>query len=40
MVHAIAQGDSIEAIEILDDTTDLFALQASRIADWNGLLDR
>lgn len=35
IVDAIAQGDSIEAIEILDSTDDLFSEQASRIADWN-----
>jgi peptidyl-prolyl cis-trans isomerase B (cyclophilin B) len=39
VVAAIVQGDSIETIEILDDTAELFAEQASRIADWNTTLD-
>ena len=40
VVNAIAQGDSIDSIEILDSTDDLFAEKADRIADWNKKLKR
>ena len=35
VVDAIAQGDTIESIEIHDSTDALFAAQADRIKDWN-----
>lgn len=35
VVDSIAQGDTIEGIEIVDSTEDLFADQADRISDWN-----
>ena len=38
VVDAIAQGDTIEGIEILDSTDELFAAQADRISDWNSQL--
>lgn len=40
VVNAVAQGDKIESIEILDSTDDLFAEKADRIADWNKRLKR
>ena len=38
VVDAIAKGDTINSIEIHDDTADLFAEQADRIAVWNKAL--
>lgn len=38
IVNAIAQGDVIESIEILDPTDELFAAQADQIAKWNKVL--
>ena len=38
IVDSIAQGDSIDGIEILDSTDELFAAQADRISDWNSKL--
>jgi Peptidyl-prolyl cis-trans isomerase (rotamase) - cyclophilin family len=35
VVNAIAQGDTITGVEILDSTDGLFADQADRIASWN-----
>lgn len=35
VVNAIAQGDTIKLIEIVDSTDELFAAQADRIATWN-----
>ncbi len=40
IVNAIAQGNKIESIEILDPTDDLFKAQAKRIAEWNSVLDK
>lgn len=40
VVDAIAQGDKIKSIEILDPTDELFAAQADRIADWNAKLGK
>jgi peptidyl-prolyl cis-trans isomerase B (cyclophilin B) len=40
VVNAIAQGDKIEKIEILDSTDDLFAAQQKRIDAWNATLDK
>ena len=34
IVDSIAQGDTIDSIEIKDSTDALFAAQADRIADW------
>lgn len=39
VVDSIAQGDTIESIEILDSTDELFEAQADRIAEWNKHLD-
>ncbi|XHR31319.1 MAG: peptidylprolyl isomerase [Chthoniobacteraceae bacterium] len=38
VVDAVAQGDKITAIEILDPVDDLFAAEADRIAQWNAAL--
>ncbi len=38
VVDAIAQGDTINSIEIHDDTADLFSEQAARIVEWNKAL--
>ena len=38
VVDAIAQGDSIESIEITGDIAELLAAQANRIAKWNATL--
>ncbi len=38
VVNAIAQGDKINEIEILDSTDDLFKAQASKIEKWNAVL--
>lgn len=38
VVNAIAQGDKITGIDILDPVDDLFAAQADRIAQWNAAL--
>ena len=40
IVNAVAQGDKIQSIEILDPTDELFAAQAKRLADWNAVLDK
>jgi peptidyl-prolyl cis-trans isomerase B (cyclophilin B) len=40
VVDAIAQGDKIKSIEILDPTDDLFAAQSKRLAEWNAILDK
>jgi len=40
VVDAIAQGDTIVAIEIEGDPADLFAERASDLARWNAILDR
>ena len=39
VVDAIAQGDKIEKIEILDSTDDLFTAEKKRITEWNATLD-
>jgi len=38
VVDSVAQGDTIQTIEILDSTDALFAAQADRIAAWNKTL--
>lgn len=38
VVDAIAQGDKILGIDILDSTDELFASQAERLGDWNKVL--
>ncbi len=40
VVNAIAAGDKITSIEILDPTDDLFKAQAKRLAEWNAVLDK
>ena len=40
MVDAVAQGDTIKSIEILDPTDDLFATQSKRLEEWNAILDK
>jgi peptidyl-prolyl cis-trans isomerase B (cyclophilin B) len=39
VVNAIAGGDKIETVTILDSTDALFAAQSDRISDWNKVLD-
>src|SRR6201994_3664439 len=36
----IAQGDKIQAVEILDSTAELFTEQKKRLKDWNKILDQ
>src|SRR5688572_24784169 len=38
VVNAIAQGDKITAIEILDSTDELFAAQKANLDKWNAVL--
>ena len=38
VVDSIAQGDTIDSIEILDSTDALFAAQADNLAKWNKVL--
>ncbi len=40
IVNAIAQGDKIQSIEILDPTDELFKAEAERLAEWNAVLDK
>jgi peptidyl-prolyl cis-trans isomerase B (cyclophilin B) len=40
IVNAVAAGDKIRSIEILDPTDDLFAAQAKRLEEWNAVLDK
>ncbi len=40
VVNAIAKGDKIEKIDILDSTEALFAAQAANLAKWNAVLKR
>lgn len=40
VVNSIAQGDRIESVEIVGDTTDLLAKQKSRVDEWNAVLDK
>ena len=40
IVDAVAQGDKIKSIEILDPTDDLFKAQAKRLEEWNAILDK
>jgi peptidyl-prolyl cis-trans isomerase B (cyclophilin B) len=40
IVNAVAQGDKIKSIEILDPTDDLFAAQSKRLEEWNAVLDK
>ena len=40
IVNAVAAGDKIVAIEILDPTDDLFKAQSKRLEEWNAVLDK
>ena len=40
IVNAVAQGDKIQSIEILDPTDELFKAQAKRLEEWNAILDK
>ena len=40
IVNAVAAGDKIKSIEILDPTDDLFKAQAKRLEEWNAILDK
>ncbi len=40
IVNAVAQGEKIKSIEILDPTDDLFAAQSKRLEEWNAILDK
>ena len=40
IVNAVAQGDKIKSIEILDSTDDLFKAQSKRLEEWNAILDK
>jgi peptidyl-prolyl cis-trans isomerase B (cyclophilin B) len=40
VVNAIAQGDKIKSIEVLDPTQALFAKESSRLEEWNRTLDK
>jgi hypothetical protein len=40
IVNAVAAGDKIKSIEILDPTDDLFAAQSKRLEEWNAILDK
>ena len=40
VVNAIAGGDKITSIEILDPTDELFTAESKRLAEWNAVLDK
>ncbi len=40
IVNAVAAGDKIKSIEILDPTDDLFAAQSKHLEEWNAVLDK
>ena len=40
IVNAVAMGDKIKSIEILDPTDDLFKAQSKRLEEWNAILDK
>ena len=40
IVNAVAQGDKIKSIEILDPTDDLFKAQSKRLEEWSAILDK
>ncbi len=40
IVNAVAAGDKIVSIEILDPTDDLFKAQSKRLEEWNAILDK
>ncbi len=40
VVNAIAKGDKIKSIKVLDSTDALFKAQAANLAKWNAVLDR
>ena len=40
VVNAIAQGDKIAKIEVLDATDDLFAAQKANLDKWNAVLGK
>ena len=40
IVNAVAAGDKIKSIEILDPTEDLFKAQSKRLEEWNAILDK
>ena len=40
IVNAVAQGDKIKSIEILDPTDELFKAQSKRLEEWNAILEK
>ena len=40
VVNAIAQGDKIQSIEVLDSTDELFAAQSANIEKWNAAIKK
>jgi peptidyl-prolyl cis-trans isomerase B (cyclophilin B) len=40
IVNAVAAGDKIKSIEILDPTDELFKAQSKRLEEWNAILDK
>jgi peptidyl-prolyl cis-trans isomerase B (cyclophilin B) len=40
IVNAVAAGDKIVSIEILDPTDDVFKAQSKRLEEWNAILDK
>jgi len=40
IVNAVAAGDKIQSIEILDPADDLFKAQSKRLEEWNAILDK
>lgn len=40
IVNAVAQGDKIKSIEILDPTDELFKAEAKQLEEWNAILDK
>jgi peptidyl-prolyl cis-trans isomerase B (cyclophilin B) len=40
IVNAVAAGDKIKSIEILDPTDELFAAQSKRLEEWSAILDK
>lgn len=40
VVNAVAQGDKIQSIEILDPTDELFQAEEKHLKEWNAVLDK
>ena len=38
VVNAVAQGDTIQKIEVLDSTDELFTAQKAQLDKWNAIL--